>query len=212
MEDGGTTSEDFKARKLAQDATRNRQVFRLLLISTEPDLGSIRKEVAEYLRLSLGVDVKEAFDVSDISPYDLVVLIQAWWWSDGKIAQIWDKVQPQNRVSFVVDESADWPPPRLLEIPAYEKVKEFRSCLASARFFEKPENLKELIEKETTSRLQALQGDDRLGLKEWERRYLEFRLPAWRSGRTAVGQPHLFDAEQAQELYQPDLYIALDGV
>jgi len=54
-------------------------------------------------------------------------------------------------------------------------------------------------------------GVEASGLRSWERTYLEFRIPAWRSGRTALSQPHLFDAADARELYQPDLYTPLDG-
>ena len=111
----------------------------------------------------------------------------------------------------MVDENSDWPPRRLVEITADHEVRKFRTKVENGKIFEKLEDLPELVGKATTEKLQSMHGESRVGLADWERRYLDFRLPAWRSGRTALSQPHLFDAEQAQELYQPDLYIALDG-
>jgi hypothetical protein len=191
---------------------RARAKFCVCLLATDTDLALHRKNIAEHLRRSLGVVVGEGTASSDASTADLVIILQGWWWSGGECVKRWQEVDPEKRIAFVVEENSDWPPRRLAEIGATQQIIDFRQSLPSPITFSHPDNLAELVSKVVTERMQPLGGGAQLGLREWERKYLEFRLAAWRNGRTAQSTPHLFDAQEAEELYQPDLYVALDGV
>lgn len=94
---------------------------------------------------------------------------------------------------------------------AGNEIQKFRDALVDPKFFNLPEELPEKVGAVVTTILQSRAGDDGMGLQDCERAYLSFRLPAWRSGRTALSPGHLLEAENAEELYQADLYIALDG-
>ncbi len=209
--DDGSAAQEFSANLVASLVHGTKDVFRVLLLSTNADLQPTREAVAEHLRKSLGIEVEENAS-GDLGRFHLVILIQAWWWDSGSIATLWRDIDPDRRVAFVSDEAADWPPHRLLEIAAHSDIAAFRAAQLKSHKFGKPEQLTEIVGAVVTERLQAHAGTQTAGLKSWERTYLEFRIPAWRSGRTALSQPHLFDAADAKELYQPDLYTSLDGV
>ena len=210
--DGGTAAQGIDLNKITQplQAAREKMVFQVLLLSTDVDLTSARQAIANHLRRSLGIQVAEA-PALPVSAYQLAILIQGLWWDQGKLAKVWLDAPKGSRVAFVSDDQADWPPHRLVEIEANSSVMKFREELGAAHRFAKPEQLPELVGAVVTERLQAYAGSQALGLTAWERSYLEFRIPAWRSGRTALSKPHLFDAADAKELYQPELYTALHG-
>ena len=132
--------------------------------------------------------------------------------NEGQQLHCGSKVAHAKRFSFIADENGDWPPRKFIEIGEDSKVREFRSQLKEPTLFSRPENLPELVSAQVTEFWRTQLGDDDLGLKPWERTYLEFRLPAWVSGRTAISRPHLFNPQDAKELYQPDLYTTLDGI
>jgi hypothetical protein len=111
---------------------------------------------------------------------------------------------------LLVGDVGDWPPFRLVELAANNEIKAFRSTVKDANYFEHPKELPEKVGQIVTVLLQSKTGDERLGLRDWERAYMDFRLPAWRSGRTA-SPGHLLEAESTEELYGADLYVTLDG-
>ena len=191
---------------------KRRPSFRVLLVSTDFDLAATRAAVAKHLKLSTGISVIEASEVLPSYSFDVAVLLQSWWWERGTAASLWSKVAHAKRFSFIADENGDWPPRKFIEIGEDSKVREFRSQLKEPTLFSRPENLPELVSAQVTEFWRTQLGDDDLGLKPWERTYLEFRLPAWVSGRTAISPPHLFNPQDAKELYQPDLYTTLDGI
>jgi len=209
--DFGTAPEKVSSR-YEQDRIipTEQQKYEILLLATDQDLGNARKIVAEHLRRSLGVTVSETHQLKD-HKYDLAVLVQAWWWDEGNCAHAWESCDAP-KAAFIIDEDAEWPPRKLVEFHADNAVREFRSSIPEARFFKNPAHLPELIGKAVTKLMHAHSGDLDIGLRDWERSYLESRLPAWRSGRTAKSRPHLFDAEQLDELYEPDLYVPMHGV
>lgn len=186
------------------------QNFRVLLLTTDPDLKDHRLRVAEHLRRSLGVTVDES-PVAKMA-YDVSILIQAWCWNQGFAKQAWERTAARSKAVLLVDDSADWPPRRLVEIAADADVRTFRESVNNKSIlFNDPSQLPELVGKEITTAMQTRIGKRTAGYSEWERAYLEFRLPAWRSGRTTQGRPHLFDSEKAEELYHPELYVSMDG-
>jgi hypothetical protein len=212
LEDEGTIPENvFTRYKRLLRPSRRPAKFSVAILSTDLDLGSARKSIAEHLRRSLGVSVMEGSACEDVGSHDLVVLLQGWWWDGGKAAKLWSAADGERRVALLVDEGSDWPPRRLTEFSAGNEIDTFRRQVTNPPQFSNPDQLPEMVAKIVTGRMQALGGEGQLGLRDWERKYLEFRLPAWRNGRTAQSQPHLFDAEEAEELYEPDLYISLDG-
>lgn len=208
--DEGTSPEDCLVRSAPVKTSTQNRLFRVLLLFTDEDLKTARHAVADHLQKSLGIEVSQSSQGAT-SGYGLVVLIQSWWWNGGAASRVWNEVEPDRRVAFLTDEQADWPPHRFVEVEAYKDIVKFRSNLNLAHKFSGPEQLPELVGAVVTERLQQYAGVEASGLRTWERNYLEFRIPAWRSGRTALSQPHLFDAADARELYQPDLYIPLDG-
>jgi Sulfatase-modifying factor enzyme 1/NACHT domain/Calcineurin-like phosphoesterase len=209
--DEGMPGVGFTVHSIASASISQR--FSVLIISTDADLKTTRSAVAEHLRRSLGVSVTEAAKADRVNEFNLVVLLQAFWWGNGDTAATWRAVTEEKRVAIVSDENSDWPPHRMMDIPGYAFVRSFRSELLAGNgpSFLRPEQLPEIIGNIVTSRLEQMQGSEALGMRSWERAYLDFRIPAWRAGRTALSQPHLFDAEDAKELYQPDLYTTLDG-
>jgi len=188
---------------------RKRRTFSVLLVSTDHDLAGARTAIADHISKSLGIDVA----IDPTSPqFDLSILIQAWWWDDGRKVDLWKRTKAKQKLIFVIDENADWPPRRLIELESDAEIKELRSEFeGTAKPFSRPSELPEVVAKAVTDLMQSRFGEQ-IGLAEWERTYLEFRLPAWRSGRTAQGRPHLFDTEQAEQLYQPELYVEMDGI
>jgi hypothetical protein len=208
--DEGTPLRETIVNPVVLAGTGRKEVFQVLLLSTDGDLKSTRKAVADHLRRSLGVDVAEALK-GDITRYQVVVLLQGWRWEAGLAADAWSRAPLGRRVAFVSDDESDWPPHRLVESAIHTQINEHRAALSNAHRFFRPEQLPELVGAVVTERLQAFTGVQTAGLTPLERSYLEFRIPAWRSGRTALGQPHLFDAADAKELYQADLYTPLHG-
>ena len=187
--------------------------FRVLIFSTDPDLAHARKLVAEYLRRALGIEAMEwsIENTEPIEKYDLLLLLQAWWWNGGSAAKAWIQAEVDKKLAFFVDEDSDWPPRKLTERPAESEINQFRALISQPRIFKSPEHLPEMVGQEVTEVLQKEIGDTDLGLKEWERAYLDFRLPAWKYGRTALSKVHLLDSESSDELYEADLYVTLDG-
>jgi hypothetical protein len=211
-QDEGTKAELVVSRYQPRQVSGSERLkYEVLLLATDHDLGNARKSVAEHLKRSLGVTVTEGPGEHE-KQYDLVVLLQAWWWSDGRCARVWKDRESSERIVFRIDSDADWPPKKLVEFEEEARIKTFCDSLAGCTQFKHPDQLPELVSKAVTTLMQAQSGGLDIGLKDWERGYLEFRLPAWRSGRTVQSRPHLFDAEQAEELYEPDLYVPMHGI
>jgi hypothetical protein len=185
--------------------------FKVKLYSTDFDLEDIRRNISEHLERSIGVEIIKD-DIGDDDSSDIAILVQGWRWENGESVQEWKQNISSKKLAFIVSESSDWPPFRLTESNEIENIKSFRSTLDHPTVFNSVALLPELIGEEVTRIIQDASGNSSLGLKAWERAYLDFRLPAWKSGRTAVSRVHLFDTESAEELYQPDLYVGLDGI
>lgn len=188
--------------------------LRVLVLATERDLGRARARVIEHLRVALGVLAEggDASSQADPGDYDHVVLVQGWWWDGGQAAAIWQRAPVDQRTLFVIDEDAAWPPRKLSERGADGDVEAFRTSQPDCELFQDPGQLPGLIS-ERISRVQnerAVDSQD-MGLREWERRYLEKRLPAWRDGRTTAGRSHLIEAKERTELYRAEMYVPLDG-
>ena len=205
--DDGTEPEQFTVNVIS---TQVRALFRVLILSTNADLEDARKSSVTHLRTSLGIEVSDS-EQRPLDEYDAVVLIQGWRWEGGAIAKRWQSVNPSKQIAFVAREGGNWPPLKLVDVASLKDVVQFRSQIVNTQGFDDPGTVPELIGAVITEKLQRLTGGTTTGLKAFERSYLEFRIPVWRSGRTALSQPHLFDAADAKELYQPDLYTALHG-
>jgi predicted MPP superfamily phosphohydrolase len=195
------------------DTRRAKPIFRVLILSTDIDLGEAKRNVSDYLTKSLGVEVDTSSGLEDFEweKYDLIVHLQGWWWDGGHAASTSKTVPESKRLNFVVDDESDWPPRRLSEATADSEIKTFIGELEEKHIFRHPDDLPEMIGELVTNVLQAETGNDVVGLFDWERAYLSFRLPAWQSGRTASSSGHLLEEDGAEELYQADLYVALDG-
>lgn len=188
--------------------------LRVLVLATERDLGSGCGRVVDHLRLALGVEAEggDAACQADPGEYDHVVLLQGWWWDGGRVAARWQRAPADRRTVMLVDEDADWPPRRLTERGADAEVEAFRAGLTEYVLFQRPEELPGLVGERISRVLdeRAASSQD-MGLRPWERRYLERRIPAWRAGRTVAGRSHLLDAQERTELYRPELYVPLNG-
>jgi hypothetical protein len=185
------------------------KTFSVSLFATDHDLKDARDAIKDHLTKSLGVVVE---DSATAGASDVSILIQGWWWDKGTKAEMWQKSKARHKLAFLIDANSEWPPRRLAEFTAETQISSLRDELSQvASIFEEPVDLPELVAKSVTELMQNTFGGQ-IGLAEWERSYLEFRLPAWRTGRTAKGRPHLFDAEEAEQLYQPELYVEMDGV
>ncbi|MCP4696612.1 MAG: SUMF1/EgtB/PvdO family nonheme iron enzyme [Gammaproteobacteria bacterium] len=188
--------------------------FKILLLATDKDLAEYRETTAQYLNTALGVETAQAAAETGIDPagFDLCILLQAWWWDQRRVANIWLKADESKRIVFLCDEEAEWPPRKLSERAAQEDIEKFRAQLDKPHFFDDPNKLPEKVGEAVTPIMQQHRGSERSGLHDWERNYLRFRLSAWRSGRSAGGQVHSLQTEGAEELYRPDFYVPLDGV
>jgi hypothetical protein len=182
----------------------------IIIISTDTDLLDARRQVADHLKRALGVRVDETPSPSTL--YDICVLLQGWRWDSGLTAALWSGIMATCRLAFVSDANSDWPPRRLAEFSAQTEVEAFRGTLKGKHTFDSPHELPELVAECVTEYVQAVVGTETVGLNKCERSYLDFRLPAWKAGRTAASAVHLVDSSTAEELYQSDLYIPLEGV
>jgi len=192
--------------------------FQVLIAATNIDLEDARARAANYLRQAMGVTVVETSvsDIPDPSQFNLIILLQGWWWSDGALAKLYEATEPSKRVALIADENSDnWPPRKLVERGKQETIETFRASLIDPLYFSHPEQIPEKVGELVTSALEKARqslGSEDWSLRPWERSYLAYRLPAWSAGRTAAGTPHLIDAEEATELYRPELYVPLDGI
>lgn len=187
--------------------------FSILLLATDTDLKESREAIALHLKKSLGVSVtsNNGDNSLDATTFDQIILVQGWWWDDGKAAQHWLHAPESRRTAFFISENGDWPPFRLIELASTEDIKAFRATIENPNYFDEPKELAEKVGQAVTVFVQGKTGDERLGLRDWERTYMDFRLPAWRGGRTA-SPGHLLEAEGTEELYGADLYVTLDGM
>jgi formylglycine-generating enzyme required for sulfatase activity/predicted MPP superfamily phosphohydrolase len=190
-------------------------LFRVLVMATENDLAETISSVVQYLNTALGVEAFASFDVSGLSDrdYNFAILLQGCWWEDGSLARYWESIPVDLRAGFVIDPSADWPPRKLVEREKQDVIEEFIGNNSDLKFFQDPLSLPELVGEvisEAIAKLDQKAGSSAIGLKNWERSYLSFRIPSWISGRTA-GRPHILEPDSGTELYRPELYVSLKG-
>ena len=201
------------AEPSAPAPSRDPRRFRVLLLATDTDLASARDNVMSYLERALGVEVAAGpVDIAiDPASFDQIVLFQGQRWEDGNVASVWDRAPADRRVAFLSDPESDWPPHRLTERPALEKVDAFRASLGAAQTFAMPEDLPEKVGAEVSEAVTRRGMGRDLGLKPWERAYLGYSVEVWRGGRTAASRSYLLDSGTREEPYAPELYIPLDG-
>ena len=182
-------------------------LFRVLLLTTEKDLGETREQVAIYLHDVLGMKVISEVDEKANSP-DLVVLIQAWRWEEGNMIQAWEAFPEEKRLLFMIREDAPWAP-SLIEFSSIHEIKAFRKCNFDSILFNQPDELPGLIGKITDSRRKhSGLFHDFPGLREIERTYLEMRLAGWKQGRAGDGRIH----SAVDDIFNQYLYISMDGL
>jgi len=215
QEDLGTQAETIPVKKVTP-ALRPLKAgkLRVLVLATDTDLGDARLKTVQYLNTALCVEASEGSLVKEpnVKEFDLVILLQGWWWAGGKIAGLWQQAEERRRYALLVEDGADWPPRRLAERDKERDIASFRATIQGAKPFSAPSQLPELVGKIVSDEIIKVEklGDDlAAGLKAWERSYLGFRIPAWLSGRTA-GRPHILEPD-ATELYRPELYVPLNG-
>jgi predicted MPP superfamily phosphohydrolase len=199
-------------RLTASNPNQIRSPFSILLLATDTDLRDAREATALHLRKSLGISVTVASgdDLIDEPDFDHIFLVQGWWWAEGKAARQWLRAPDFKRTAMLITKNGDWPPFRLIELTATTEIEAFRAGVEKPTYFDDPRELPEKVSQVVTALVQSMSGDERLGLLDWERTYMDFRLPAWRAGRTA-SPGHLLEAEGTEELYQSDLYVTLEG-
>ncbi|WP_437311084.1 SUMF1/EgtB/PvdO family nonheme iron enzyme [Sorangium sp. So ce388] len=195
-------------------SSRDSRRFRVLLLATDADLTPARANVMAYVERALGVEVSAgpANPAVDPGSFDQIILFQGQRWEDGKISSVWARAPADRRVAFLSDPDGDWPPYRLTERLALDKVEAFRASLGAAQKFAEPSELPEKVGALVNSAIARRgTGPDR-GLKPWERAYLGYSVEVWRGGRTAASRSYLLDSVPRDEPYTPELYTALDGV
>lgn len=187
--------------------------FRVLLLSTDGDLASARNDVTSYLERALGVEVAAGpvDPALDPASFDQILLLQGQRWEGGKVESVWDRAPADRRVAFLSDPDGDWPPLRLTELAAMNKVDALRASLGSSQKFAKPTDLPEKVGALVSEAIAKRGMGPDLGLKVWERAYLGYSVDVWRGGRTAASRSYLVDLGAREEAYAPDLYIALEG-
>ncbi|MHA7629804.1 metallophosphoesterase [Corallococcus sp. M7] len=215
QEDEATTPDNIPIRQPARTSARP-QTLRILLLSTDKDLQEHRQRTADYLSQVLGIHVEHDNGSSSASTsnFDASFLIQGWWWDNGVAADKWRTTPSHDRILLAVEEGVSWPPLKLAEISAHSEIRSFLASAKPTTTFDSPDKLPELIGKHVASIIEerhSKSGWKGRGLRTWERKYLELRLPNWTTGRTAGGRTHLIDTEQATELYRPELYVPLLG-
>ncbi len=209
-EDEGTPEERSTISR-NDSRSQARSVIKVLLLATNSDLADARKSIATHIGTALGVTVHEAPYVSDTSAYDLVVLIQAWQWNNGRTTDCWHLVPDDKKLVFIINEISPWPPLQV-ESQAMEQIIKFRKELVNAHVFDEKQDLPRQVKDAISSFVRSQQKGQQFGLYSWEQHYLEFRLPTWSFGKTARSVPHLLDVTSAHELYEPSLYISVDGL
>jgi hypothetical protein len=209
--DEGTPPERMKLMRGSLANVTSRAKFNVLLMSTDNDLGGARRLVAINLRAALGVEVLEE-NLGDYSVVDVAILLQGWWWDGGKAANAWERSRAVKKIAFVVNAESEWPPRVLSERSAESEVVEFRGRITGTTLFDHPDELPEKVSKAITELIQSRPGAETVGLREFERAYLAFRLPAWTLGRTARSRAYLVDPEHVGELYQAELYVPMEAV
>ena len=184
--------------------------FRVLVLATEKDLGNARDETVDYLRQVLSIDAVagRVDQFPDPADFNLVVFIQAWQWSGGVLADIWQRTDVEKRV-WLVDENADWPSPKLMELKAAANIEAFRAENKHAPTFSNPSELPRLVGEaaDDARRHQRPPDVPDAGLSEGERAYLGLRLPTWKAGRTGTGKGFT----GIDEIYEERAYVPLDG-
>ncbi len=207
-----SVSPTYVNRRIDNKINLTRSPFSILLLATDHDLRDVREAIALHLRKSLGVSViaNSGDDLIDETEFDHVILVQGWWWNGGTAARQWLRMPVFKRTAMLVTKDGDWPPYRFVEMASTTEIEAFRANIEKATYFDDPRELPEKVGEVITALVQNVSGDERVGLLDWERTYLDFRLPAWRGGRTA-SPGHLLEAEGTEELYQADLYVTLEG-
>ena len=187
--------------------------FRVLLLATNADLTSARADVMSYLERALGVEVAAGpVDLAvDPASFDQIVLFQGQRWEDGNVKSVWDRAPADRRTAFLSDPDGDWPPFRLTERSAMDKVDALRASLSAAQKFAKPAELPERVGALVSEAVSKQGMGSDVGLKVWERAYLGYSVDVWRGGHTAASRSYLLNSSVREETYAPELYIALDG-
>ncbi len=209
------SSAETGANPSSTGSTRDARPFRVALLSTEEDLSETRKEIADYLTEILSINVTLGPFPEAAEGLDLTVLLQGWLWEEGAAVKTWESVPKTRRTLFVAHEKADWPPRRLVERPCEDQIEAFRARNPGAETFNHPKELRELVGKHVSQKIQEQRAKEAaqrngepalpVGLSPVERAYLAFRLEWWREGRLGG---KLYATEK---IYQPDLYVPLDG-
>ncbi|MDJ0838725.1 MAG: SUMF1/EgtB/PvdO family nonheme iron enzyme [Acidobacteriota bacterium] len=186
-------------------------VFHALVLATEKDLGRFRDDTVHYLTNVLNMEAVagSSEDLPDPASFDLVILIQAWWWEDGILAQAWETVAKDKRMLFIIDENADWPARKLMELPATGDIEAFRAKHPKSTTFDEPKQLQRLIGTAADQyRREKTPEHKERGLSETARAYMEMRLPTWLAGRTGAGKSFT----GPDEIYEERFYVSLDGL
>ncbi len=201
---------EFRLHEMISEAFISKP-FRALVLATEKDLGFARDNTVAYLRevLLMEAVAGSTIDPPDPSDFDLVILIQAWYWASGVLAQVWSKTDSSKRLLFVIDENADWPPRKLCELAAVEEIETFRQIHCEAISFKIPDAIPNLVGEaaDRFRREQLPHQETHLGLSDLERAYLEIRLPTWQAGRIGFGKRF----SSSDDIYEEHFYVPLDG-
>ncbi len=181
--------------------------FRVHLISTSTDLGVYRRQIAQLLTTTRGVQVHEMTDAPN--GFDMVILLQAFMWEDGLAAQLWERAA-NGKLAFLSDPSSkEWPPFGQVEVDKLKEIHAFRQKNTPSAQFVLPREISEKVLEAVDSLLARRSGIEGSGLLDWERAYLKARLVVWTAGRTALSHIHLHDDEARGDLYSAKLYVAL---
>lgn len=191
---------------------QEKQQYTVLLLSNSGDLTRYSDDAAAYLQSSLGIGVVQKDEKAEIDPSgsDLTILLLGWQWNDGMLPKAWMQARTDKRFLLFPDENSDWPPKRLVEKGKEANIEKFienNSCI----YFLSPDDLPEKIGEIVVEHMGRTLDDHAIGLLGIERAYLSYRLPSWLAGRSSTNNSHLFNCEDAEDLYQPDLYVQLDA-
>jgi len=195
----------------ANESGKVNKDFRVMLLSTDADLGKYRYFASEHIEQALPIEVIEgsAQWIPPAGPFDMTVLIQAWRWENGHAAQFWKKAPADRRALVRCDpEATPWHSAKYLELHEMDAIDGFCEAAGVTKIFTEPDTLPNQIREIIEERYQRIGDGEKgpVGLTDIEREYLTMRVKTWRQGR-AGGKGF-----ETSKFYEPDLYVPLDGV
>ncbi len=194
------------APRAATKPPHSPSAFRVRLLASERDLGLVRQEVARHLFEVQGMVVHPSKDLT--SPAEVVVLLLAGIWDQGRLAEVWQRDPAQRHLLLLNHPESDWPPGRLCEHAAADELERFRATHQHQTFSHPDQIRGQLAGVLDALRRELAPTASSSGPNPAERAYLRYWEPIWRLGRAKAKQHRDYETV---DFYTEELYVPLDG-